>query len=480
MMSLLRKKSLAEQVTAKFDLIDPSNELDLKAVGLAIFDVPDDMESSKPNQYSSMLEEIICSLCSRDLDGNPNQQRVDKLKLCVSFAAEEKPSSNRGELIEKMMRAALGEDATVAPNKASAEAWQSNNVTPKKSSKYELFSVQHAEAVIEKLEESKQTFVDSHAENIVPEDCELPYKSEGSDLILQGLNKLGRDCVDLFSKAYAGELRSASQYLKSCESLQEATNSQSDIDLCLRYARSIIDGNPLNVDLSKTQNAWLGEIAYGLEKIQDQLLEKNKALDLKLEKAMSSKQTEHDLAVSELKVVQDQTIEPPAEVLARLTGQNETAEKSENALNFADDQYEQSLDFYLEWMQNQRALIKGKNQKIRELDAELIEIEENLRQVHAEEVAKLTAEAQEKQKTIASTIDILVKDKADLDALLETIKIDAKHHFTEIQTSINNRKLFSAQFENSLASASIQLGRILDNGSNLLFLSTITGSETEA
>ena len=41
MMSLLRKKSLAEQVTAKFDLIDPSNELDLKAVGLAIFDVPD-------------------------------------------------------------------------------------------------------------------------------------------------------------------------------------------------------------------------------------------------------------------------------------------------------------------------------------------------------------------------------------------------------------------------------------------------------
>ena len=178
--------------------------------------------------------------------------------------------------------------------------------------------------------------------------------------------------------------------------------------------------------------------------------------------------------------MQDQTIEPPAEVLARLTGQNETAEKSENALNFADDQYEQSLDFYLEWMQNQRALIKGKNQKIRELDAELIEIEENLRQVHAEEVAKLTAEAQEKQKTIASTIDILVKDKADLDALLETIKIDAKHHFTEIQTSINNRKLFSAQFENSLASASIQLGRILDNGSNLLFLSTITGSETEA
>ena len=314
----------------------------------------------------------------------------------------------------------------------------------------------------------------------MPEDCELPYKSEGSDLILQGLNKLGRDCVDLFSKAYAGELRSASQYLKSCESLQEATNSQSDIDLCLRYARSIIDGNPLNVDLSKTQNAWLGEIAYGLEKIQDQLLEKNKALDLKLEKTMSSKQTEHDLAVSELKVVQDQTIEPPAEVLARLTGQNETAEKSENALNFADDQYEQSLDFYLEWMQNQRALIKGKNQKIRELDAELIEIEENLRQVHAEEVAKLTAEAQEKQKTIASTIDILVKDKADLDALLETIKIDAKHHFTEIQTSINNRKLFSAQFENSLASASIQLGRILDNGSNLLFLSTITGSETEA
>ena len=66
MMSLLRKKSVAEQVTAKFDLIDPSNELDLKAVGLAIFDVPDDMESSKSNQYSSMLEETICSLCSRD------------------------------------------------------------------------------------------------------------------------------------------------------------------------------------------------------------------------------------------------------------------------------------------------------------------------------------------------------------------------------------------------------------------------------
>ena len=480
MMSLLRKKSLAEQVTAKFDLIDPGNKLDLKAVGLAIFDVPDEMESSKSNQYSSMLEEIICSLCSRDPEGNPNQQRVDKLRLCVSLAAEEKPGSNRAKLIEKMIRAALGEDSTVASSKASIEVSQSNNVPPTKSSKYELFSVQHAEAVIEKLEESKQTFVDSYATNIVPEDSELPYKSEGSDLILQGLNKLGSDCVDLFSKAYAGELRSATQYLKACESLQEAANSQRDIDLCLRYARSIIDGKPLNVDLTKTQNAWLGEIAKGLEQIEGEIVKKNNAFDLKLNKAISNKQTELDLTLSELKVLQEQTIEPPVEVLARLTGQNETAKKSENPLNFTDDQYEQSLDFYLEWMQNQRALIKDKNQKIRELDAALMEIEESLRQVHADEVGQLTAEAQDKQNTIVSTIDILVKDKGDLDAQLETIKIDAKHHFTEIQTSINNRKLFSAQFENALASASIQLGRILDNGSNLLFLSAITGSETEA
>ena len=480
MMNLLRKKSLAEQVTEKFDLIDPSNKVDLKAVGLAIFNVPDEMESSKSNQYSSMLEEIICSLCSGDRDGNPNHQRVDKLKLCVSLAAEEKPGSNRSELIEKMIRAALGEDSAFVSSEASTEVSQSNEVPPKKRSKYELFSVQHAEAVIEKLGESKQAFVDNFASNIVPEDSELPYKSEGSDLILQGLNKLGRDCVDLFEKAYASELHSAAQYLKACASLQEATNSQSEIDLCLSYARSIIDEKPLNVDLAKTQNAWLGEVANGLEQIKGEIVKKNNAFDLKLNNAMSNKQTELDLALSELKVLQDQTIEPPSEVLARLTGQNETAEKSENPMNFADDQYEQSLDFYLEWMQNQRALIKGKNQKIRELDAALIEIEESLRQVHADEVGQLTAEAQDKQNTIVSTIDVLMKDKGDLDAQLETIKIDAKHHFTEIQTSINNRKLFSAQFENALASASIQLGRILDNGSNLLFLSTITGNETEA
>ena len=173
------------------------------------------------------------------------------------------------------------------------------------------------------------------------------------------------------------------------------------------------------------------------------------------------------------------TLEPPIDVIRSLNGTSEDSneDQSMDLSQMEGDDYDQSLDFYLEWMQQQRILIKEKNAQVNALNETLKATEETIRETYRAEIEALQLSIDDKKKTLTNTLDILQKDSVDNDSFFENLREDAQDLFASLQVSMNERKNFASQFEDCLANITIQLGRILDDGSRLTYLSTITNEK---
>ncbi|HAF38648.1 MAG TPA: hypothetical protein DCG72_06675, partial [Gammaproteobacteria bacterium] len=85
--------SLAEQIAEKFDLIDPSNDADMAAIGMAIIGIPSDTGSTEPTRYEFMRQEVVYALCLPEAKNGLNKERLEKLKTCLTLAEHAAPDA---------------------------------------------------------------------------------------------------------------------------------------------------------------------------------------------------------------------------------------------------------------------------------------------------------------------------------------------------------------------------------------------------
>jgi hypothetical protein len=467
--------SLAEQIVEKFDLIEVDNTADLTAIGLAIYQIPEDLEATLSDKYTSLREEIIFSLCFNEDENSLNNSRLSKLKLCLDLAevdlkdVDDPVSLNLLTFVKGIENASQAESRT--------RKFSSKNAKPK--SDYEFLSVQHADTVLQQLDEMKVKFDESYVVDIVPDNLRLALGNQHAKNIIESLNAIGHECVKLYDDAFDKEMKIAKQYRYACEKIEDANSSQGDIDLCLNFANAVLEGKAPNEDLSKTQHAWLVDLAEDLEQLNKAIQAKETELDANLKEAFNTADNDLEMLQNELSELRAKTLEPPLDVIRSLNGTSEDSndDQSMDLSQMEGDDYDQSLDFYLEWMQQQRILIKEKNAQVNALNETLKATEETIRETYRAEIEALQLSIDDKKKTLTNTLDILQKDSVDNDSFFENLREDAQDLFASLQVSMNERKNFASQFEDCLANITIQLGRILDDGSRLTYLSTITNEK---
>jgi hypothetical protein len=287
----------------------------------------------------------------------------------------------------------------------------------------------------------------------------------GSELIAS-LNKLGRDYADLYDQGFSRDLKIAEEYLGVCRKLQEVEFNQVQLASSLEYAQSVYDGQPKDVSLIQSEHSWLTQISESISTLEVARLEKQKDYDERLDTMLSSSRQELDALQTELEALRQTTLASPADALRSLSQDDSNEDAAHGALDFSDALYEESLDLYMDWIQGQRVLIKDKSEKIKALDNTLAANEAELKNECAASIQAVIDEIAEQQQTVKSTIDIMSKDRDDFADLLDTFKEDAGQIIDALQRSMSQRKLFASQFEDCLASATIQLGRVSDDGSN--------------
>jgi hypothetical protein len=234
----------------------------------------------------------------------------------------------------------------------------------------------------------------------------------------------------------------------------------------LEYAQSVYDGQPKDVSLIQSEHSWLTQISESISTLEVARLEKQKDYDERLDTMLSSSRQELDAFQTELEALRQTTLASPADALRSLSQDDSNEDAAHGALDFSDALYEESLDLYMDWIQGQRVLIKDKSEKIKALDNTLAANEAELKNECAASIQAVIDEIAEQQQTVKSTIDIMSKDRDDFADLLDTFKEDAGQIIDALQRSMSQRKLFASQFEDCLASATIQLGRVSDDGFN--------------
>ena len=450
--------SLAEQIAEKFDLIDPSNDADMAAIGMAIIGIPSDTGSTEPTRYEFMRQEVVYALCLPEAKKGLNKERLEKLKTCLTLAEHAAPDAAEDN---NSLWTFIEEVEATEPESKSVK---SREEISSRTEHAPANTVTHAEDVIADLRSVQESFRLSYSDDIVSVDTDL-VETGGGELIAS-LNKLGRDYADLYDQAFSRELKIAEEYLRVCRKLQEVEFNQVQLASSLEYAQSVHDGKPKDVTLIQAEHSWLTQISDSISALDAARLEKQKDYDLRLDAMLSSSRQELDTLQSELEALRQTTLASPADALRSLSQDDSDENSAHGALDFSDSLYEESLDVYMDWIQGQRVLIKDKSEKIKALGKTLAAKEAELKNECAASIQAIVDEIADQQQTVKSTIEIMSKDREDFADLLNSLQDDAGQIIDALQRSMRQRTLFASQFEDCLASATIQLGRVSDDGSN--------------
>jgi len=450
--------SLAEQIAEKFDLIDPSNDADMAAIGMAIIGIPSDTGSTEPTRYEFMRQEVVYALCLPEAKKGLNKERLEKLKTCLTLAEHAAPDAAEDN---NSLWTFIEEVEATEPESKSVK---SREEISSRTEHAPANTVTHAEDVIADLRSVQESFRLSYSDDIVSVDTDL-VETGGSELIAS-LNKLGRDYADLYDQAFSRELKIAEEYLRVCRKLQEVEVNQVQLASSLEYAQSVHDGKPKDVNLIQSEHSWLTQISDSISALDAARLEKQKDYDMRLDAMLSSSRQELDTLQSELEALRQTTLASPADALRSLSQDDSDENSAHGALDFSDSLYEESLDVYMDWIQGQRVLIKDKSEKIKALGKTLAAKEAELKNECAASIQAIVDEIADQQQTVKSTIEIMSKDREDFADLLNSLQDDAGQIIDALQRSMRQRTLFASQFEDCLASATIQLGRVSDDGSN--------------
>ena len=450
--------SLAEQIAEKFDLIDPSNDADMAAIGMAIIGIPSDTGSTEPTRYEFMRQEVVYALCLPEAKKGLNKERLEKLKTCLTLAEHAAPDAAEDK---NSLWTFIEEVEATEPESKSVK---SREEISSRTEHAPANTVTHAEDVIADLRSVQESFRLSYSDDIVSVDTDL-VETGGGELIAS-LNKLGRDYADLYDQAFSRELKIAEEYLRVCRKLQEVEFNQVQLASSLEYAQSVHDGKPKDVTLIQAEHSWLTQISDSISALDAARLEKQKDYDMRLDAMLSSSRQELDTLQSELEALRQTTLASPADALRRLSQDDSDENSAHGALDFSDTLYEESLDVYMDWIQGQRVLIKDKSEKIKALGKTLAAKEAELKNECAASIQAIVDEIADQQQTVKSTIEIMSKDREDFADLLNSLQDDAGQIIDALQRSMRQRTLFASQFEDCLASATIQLGRVSDDGSN--------------
>ena len=450
--------SLAEQIAEKFDLIDPSNDADMAAIGMAIIGIPSDTGSTEPTRYEFMRQEVVYALCLPEAKKGLNKERLEKLKTCLTLAEHAAPDAAEDN---NSLWTFIEEVEATEPESKSVK---SREEISSRTEHAPANTVTHAEDVIADLRSVQESFRLSYSDDIVSVDTDL-VETGGGELIAS-LNKLGRDYADLYDQAFSRELKIAEEYLRVCRKLQEVEFNQVQLASSLEYAQSVHEGKPKDVNLIQSEHSWLTQISDSISALDAARLEKQKDYDMRLDAMLSSSRQELDTLQSELEALRQTTLASPADALRSLSQDDSDENSAHGALDFSDSLYEESLDVYMDWIQGQRVLIKDKSEKIKALGKTLAAKEAELKNECAASIQAIVDEIADQQQTVKSTIEIMSKDREDFADLLNSLQDDAGQIIDALQRSMRQRTLFASQFEDCLASATIQLGRVSDDGSN--------------
>ncbi|MDA9919928.1 hypothetical protein N9D87_00505 [bacterium] len=490
--------NIVEELTQQFALIDPKNSSDLEAVGEALIQMPSGLDSVS-GKFESFRHEVLASILRTAREDGLLEERLEVLSQCINiFAADTELGDSARDLMRItdliLTELADGTDEAIDRDVEFGSQYEDLDDRPldqypePQRSRYfsrpsgvdgpnsaggfslaegEVGSTTHAETLIAEVMKARDLIVNE--EGSLEQDA-ITSPAHTSKFV-EALKNANKSFLSSLIDLYDEELSTLNQYKHVCEGIAGINDRIDESVRCIRFIESGIRGETISDDLSDSNNNWLVSLVKELQGINSQQtavsLEKGESIKGQL----SEIQAEVDALQDNIKSIGSMTLEPPTPVMQSLMGEN--PEKIEES----PIDYEDSIDRYIDWMQEQRTQIREQKERLEILEQDMIQIERSADAQYESKLEHLIKRKSEVSHNLGEALKSAHKDADEAQSTLTSLENDALALISAVEKIGSDREAFSANIEEIMAGTMIRIGRIIDEVESLVKDGDLTDEE---
>ena len=490
--------NIVEELTQQFALIDPKNSSDLEAVGEALIQMPSRLDSVS-GKFESFRHEVLASILHTAREDGLLEERLEVLSQCINiFAADTELGDSARDLmrITDLILTELADGTDEAIDRDVEFGSQHEDLDDRPLDEYpepqrsryfstlsgvdgpnsaggfslaegEVGSTTHAETLIAEVMKARDLIVNE--EGSLEQDA-ITSPAHTSKFV-EALKNANKSFLSSLTDLYDEELSTLSQYKHVCEGIAGINDRIDESVRCIRFIESGIRGEAISDNLSDSNNYWLVSLVEELQGINSQQtavsLEKGEGIKGQL----SEIQAEVDALQDNIKKIGAMTLEPPTPVMQSLMEDN--PEKTEES----PIDYEDSIDRYIDWMQEQRTQIREQKDRLEILEQDMIQIERSADAQYESKLEHLIQRKSEVSHNLGEALKSAHKDADEAQSTLTSLENDALALISAVEKTGSDRKAFSANIEEIMAGTMIRIGRIIDEVESLAKDDDLTDEE---
>ena len=483
--------NIVEELTQQFALIDPKNSSDLEAVGDALIQIPSSLNSVSGN-FESFRHEVLSSILHSARRDGFLEERLDVLSQCISISVA---GADQGESARDLMRIRdlilidLADEADEADEAVdrlvelrsrddSSDHIPLNQLTELKRSgdfprsprldgpisassfslaEGEVGSITHAETLIAEVMKARDLIVNEEGSLDQVALNSSPYTTK----FVEALKNANKSFLASLTDLYGEELSTVNQYKRVCEDIAGINDRIDESVRCIHFIESGVRGEAISDDLSDSNNNWLVSLVRELQGINAQQAAVSLEKGESIKDQLSVIQSEVDALQDNIKKIGALTLEPPTPVMQSLMG-DDPEETEESPID-----YEDSIDRYIDWMQEQRTQIREQKERLEILEQDMIQIERTADAQYESKLEHLVQRKSEVSHNLGEALKSAHKDADEAQSTLTALENDALALISAVEKIGSDRKVFSANIEEIMAGTMIRIGRIIDEVESL-------------
>ena len=317
--------------------------------------------------------------------------------------------------------------------------------------------VQHAEALLEEVQAA--------AKKITAEAFEIEFNPQNVDgeltaKIASHLTNVGRDAFIFLNEQFEEEIRLLRSYKETCAEIEAHSVRKQAISRSMSLIKDGIEGKDLALlsnSVEKEDN-WIFDKIVNLEQARKEFAALSSERQAQIDEISQAMEEESKACDEELSTLRLNIMESPSDIIESLLS-NEVPGEREGQ----EEQPEEKIDLYIEWMTQQRQKITEQRERFRELEHRLRDEKDKIYSQFEREMQTKSEHVERLEGQLIEVLNTATLDANENNARIEQLFDDSRTLLSLYDDSAAKRHGFAANVEEIMAGAMIALGQIIDH-----------------
>ena len=464
-------EEIMSNLAGHFAGLSKADASELKAPGLMVYEIPRETPAFD-DAFGSLREQLVHRLMggqSREpVDVRSQALLIEALQLAEEdrVGSEEPPLSVFAELClpkdsDEEMTAVHENESKLDTTIISAESAESAESADKMEETTRAPScfgeVQHAEALLEEVQAA--------AKKITAEAFEIEFNPQNVDgeltaKIASHLTNVGRDAFIFLNEQFEEEIRLLRSYKETCAEIEAHSVRKQAISRSMSLIKDGIEGKDLALlsnSVEKEDN-WIFDKIVNLEQARKEFAALSSERQAQIDEISQAMEEESKACDEELSTLRLNIMESPSDIIESLLSNEVPGEREEQ-----EEQPEEKIDLYIEWMTQQRQKITEQRERFRELEHRLRDEKDKIYSQFEREMQTKSEHVERLEGQLIEVLNTATLDANENNARIEQLFDDSRTLLSLYDDSAAKRHGFAANVEEIMAGAMIALGQIIDH-----------------